>query len=131
MPDYECATGRWKTVAYRRDEMTIRIADVLMKVRRCSNMPVPSEITVVIPHAEIKRRFDECGRKIEEELILDSVTIVDSPRHESSGGHQQLPAIPYTTWRYLPGGRRSTMAQQETAVSKHGDTRIDPPGAVT
>jgi hypothetical protein len=82
--------------------MTIRIADVLMRVRRCSNMPVPSEIHVIIPHAEIRRRFDKFGRKTEEDLILDSITIVDSPVHEPLGGSPQPPSIPHTTWRYIP-----------------------------
>jgi hypothetical protein len=94
--------GRGRVVAYKRDEMTIRIADVLMKVRRCSNMPAPSEIHVIIPHAEIRRRFDKFGRKTEEDLILDSITIVDSPVHEPLGGSPHPPSIPHTTWRYIP-----------------------------
>jgi len=89
-------------VAFKRDEMTVKIADVLMRVRRCSNMPVPSEITVVIPHVQIRRQFDKCGRMTGEELILDSITIVDSPSHEPLGNSPQLPSMPRTTWRYLP-----------------------------
>ncbi|MGD0152402.1 MAG: hypothetical protein ABSC17_01365 [Thermacetogeniaceae bacterium] len=88
-----------------RDEMTIRIADVLMQVRRCSALPVPSEITVVIPHAEIRRWFYENGQLAEEELILDSLTIVDSPRHEPAAGRSQLPPPPRATWRYFPGSK--------------------------
>jgi hypothetical protein len=92
-------------VAYKRDEMTVKIADVLMKVRRCSNMPVPSEITVVVPHVEIRRQFDKYGRITEEELILDSITIVDSPRHEPLGSSPQPPFLPRATWRYIPAPR--------------------------
>jgi hypothetical protein len=92
-------------VAYKRDEMTVKIADVLMRVRRCSSMPVPSEITVVIPHVEIRRQFDKYGRLTGEELILDSITIVDSPIHEPLGSSPQPPSMPRTTWRYLPDPR--------------------------
>lgn len=88
-------------MAFERDEMSIRIADVLMKVRRCSSQPEPHEITVVIPHVEIRRRFFVDGQLAEEELILDSITIVDSPRHLPENGRPQLPG-PRTTWRYIP-----------------------------
>jgi hypothetical protein len=88
--------------------MTIRIADVLMQVRRAQRAPgaltVPSEITVVIPHAVVKRRYDKLGRVAEEELILDSITIVDSPRHEAGGRQLPLSPLPRATWRYVPGG---------------------------
>ena len=92
-------------MAYLNDEMTIKIADVLMNVQRHSSQSVPHEITVVIPHAEIRRKFDKYGRMIEEELILDSLTIVDSPRHETLGSHPQPPSLPRTTWRYIPAAK--------------------------
>jgi len=97
--------GRGRAVAFKRDEMTVKIADVLMKVRRCSNMPVPSEVTVVIPHVEIRRQFDKYGRMTGEELILDSITIVDSPSHQPLGSGPQPPYLPRATWRYLPAPR--------------------------
>ena len=87
-------------MAYLKDEMTIKIADVLMNVQTSQSLcRCRSEITVVIPHAEIRRKFDKYGRMIEEELILDSLTIVDSPRHEP-GSNPQPPSLPRTTWRY-------------------------------
>lgn len=89
-------------MAYGRDEMTIMIGDVLMRVCRSSSQMVPGEITVVIPHAEVRRRFYENGQLAEEELILDSLTIVDSPRHESAGASPQHRLPPRTTWRYTP-----------------------------
>ncbi len=100
-----------------RDEMTIKIDGVLMQVRRCSTLPVPSEITVVIPHAEIRRRFYENGQLAEEDLILDSLTIVDSPRHETAAGHPQLPPPPRATWRYFPGAKQ--INDEDPAPSKH------------
>jgi hypothetical protein len=98
----ERVAGRGRTVVYKRDEMTVKIADVLMKVRRCSSVPVPSEITVVIPHVEIRRQFDKYGKLTGEELILDSITIVDSPIHQPLGSNPQPLSMPRTTWRYLP-----------------------------
>jgi hypothetical protein len=95
--------------------MTISIADVLMKVRRWSTLLTPSEITVVIPHCEIRRRFDKYGRKTEEELILDSITIVDAPRHEPLGGNPQPPSLPRTTWRYQLAGYEA---------SPHAESRL-------
>jgi hypothetical protein len=68
-------------------------------------MPAPSEITVVIPHVEIRRQFDKYGRLTGEELILDSITIVDSPVHAPLGSSPQPPSMPRTTWRYLPDPR--------------------------
>ena len=87
-------------MTYLNDEITIKIADVLMNVQRCSSQSVPHEITVVIPHAEVRRKFDKYGRMTEEELILDSITIVDSPRHETLGSSPQPPSLPRTLWRY-------------------------------
>jgi hypothetical protein len=95
--------------------MTIGIADVLMKVRRWSTLLTPSEITVVIPHVEIRRRFDKYGRKTEEELILDSITIVDAPTHEPLGSHPQPPSLPRATWRYQLAGYEA---------SPHAESRL-------
>ncbi len=104
-------------MACQRDEMTIRIADVCMQVVRSSTLRVPSEITVVIPHAEIRRRFDMHGRMIEEEMILDSLTIVDSPRHEAAGGRLPPQSVPRAAWRFIPSGRPGSPGKNEWSRS--------------
>lgn len=86
----------------QKDEITVIVADVAMKVQRLSTIPVPHEVTVVIPRAELRRWRYHDGRLVETtETILNSITIAHSPRHESEKRNtQNRPQNAYTTWKY-------------------------------
>ncbi|MDH7578637.1 MAG: hypothetical protein QHH75_12685 [Bacillota bacterium] len=73
-------------MVFQQDEITLIIAGVTIKVRRLHSLPVPHEVTVVIPRAEIRHRRYREGKLIEEdEAILNSITIVHAPRHPPGG----------------------------------------------
>jgi hypothetical protein len=87
------------------------IGEVIMTVERHFSLPVPHEITAVIPRAEIRSWRYRNGRLSEaSELILNSVTIAHSPVHSerqqsSVSGEQLKPEGPaknsLATWKYL------------------------------
>jgi|GEM_PF-1429488 len=88
----------------QKDEITVIIADVTMKVQRLSTIPVPHEVTVVIPRAELRRSRYQDGHLIETtETILNSITISHSPRHESGRRNAQegWSQNARTTWKYF------------------------------
>lgn len=73
-------------MAFQHDEITLVIANVKIVVRRTHSLPVPHEVTVVIPRAELRRRRYSEGKLVEEdEAILNSITIVHAPRHPPAG----------------------------------------------
>lgn len=65
------------------NQLEIKIGDILIRITRCTDIPPQNELTAVIPRAEIRRRRYENGQLVgaEEEIILSSITLVDSPRH--------------------------------------------------
>ncbi|NLI11608.1 MAG: hypothetical protein GX425_03040 [Peptococcaceae bacterium] len=64
------------------NQMEIIIGDISLKITRSSAIPPSNELTVIIPRAEIRRRRYERGLLAgTEEILLSSVTLVDSPRH--------------------------------------------------
>ncbi len=90
-------------MALQKDETTINIAGVKMKVSRFSTLDVPHEVTAVIPRVELRIWRYKDGKLVEiEESILNSVTIVHAPRHPP-GGAQNAEKPRYTTWKFTPG----------------------------
>ncbi|WP_066637020.1 hypothetical protein [Desulfolucanica intricata] len=64
------------------DEAEIQIGGVSIKVTRRLSLDVPHEITAIIPRVEIRRRKYNNGQLAsEDEMILNSITIVHAPRH--------------------------------------------------
>lgn len=61
------------------DEVGICIEDLSMWVRSSSDLEVPYELTVVVPRAEITRRYVD-GRLAEVVSTYSSITIARSPR---------------------------------------------------
>jgi hypothetical protein len=76
------------------NQLEIFIGGILVKINRCSAFPPTNELSAIIPRAEIRRRYYSNGRlTAEEEIILDSVTLVDSPRQpEKTSGHPAGPS---------------------------------------
>ncbi|TEB17704.1 hypothetical protein Psfp_00195 [Pelotomaculum sp. FP] len=76
------------------NQLEITIGGIRVKINRCSTFPPTNELSAIIPRAEIRRRYYSNGRiTAEEEIILNSITLVDSPRHsEKTGGPPAGPA---------------------------------------
>ena len=82
------------------NQLEIKIGDILISIVRSAGISPQNELTAVIPRAEIRRRRYENGRLTdEEEIILISITLVDSPRCplEQVGGLTGRQAPPLTT----------------------------------
>lgn len=66
------------------NRMEIKIGDILVKIERITSTQPQNELTAVIPRVEIRRKCYQNGAPaVEEEMILNSVTLVDAPRHPS------------------------------------------------
>jgi|GEM_PF-7085227 len=77
---------------FTSDEIKIRIGQVVMKMARNFSLPWPHEVSAYIPRVEIRRRtYREGELKCEEEMILNSLTIVHAPRHPPE--HPPYPGI--------------------------------------
>ena len=64
-----------------KNQVEFIIGDIIIKIERNTTIPPKNELTAVIPKAEIRRRFYEKGCTFaEEEIILNSITLVDAPR---------------------------------------------------
>jgi hypothetical protein len=60
----------------------IEIEGVVVRVTHKVDLNVPHELTVVLPRVEIRHRYFENGQLArEDEMILNSITVVDAPRH--------------------------------------------------
>ncbi len=75
-----CGTGTLHTGENIKNQLKIKIGDVLVKITRKSSLPPENELHAVIPRVEIRRRFYYDGKPVaEEEMILNSITLVDAP----------------------------------------------------
>lgn len=96
-----------KGVALQKDEIIINIAGVTMKVSRFSTLPVPHEVTAVIPRVELRIWRYQDGKLIEiQEKILNSVTIAHAPRHPPGEEEVQPEKPSCTTWKFRPQRKR-------------------------
>jgi len=64
------------------NQLEIAIGDILVRIIRRTTIPPQNELTAVIPRAEIRlKRYQDGQLVIEKEVILNSITLVDSPLH--------------------------------------------------
>jgi len=72
----------------RGNKMEIRINGVLVKLERIGDHTPANELSAIVPRAEIHRRYFKDGRLIaEEDIIVNSLTLVDAPRHPIADSH--------------------------------------------
>ncbi|QUH19569.1 hypothetical protein [Alkaliphilus sp. B6464] len=76
------------------DCIELKLEDLYIKMNRITDKGIPHEVTVVVPRAEIREKYDENQRLIEKEVILNSITIVHAPRHPLAGPPAPPPEIP-------------------------------------
>ncbi|OIQ08129.1 hypothetical protein MTCOM_02150 [Moorella thermoacetica] len=68
------------------DEVELHIDNAVIRVIRRLTYDLPHEVSAFIPRAEIRRRRYENGRLAwEEEVILNSLTVVHSPQRPPTG----------------------------------------------
>lgn len=73
------------------DEVELHVDNAVIRVIRRLTYDLPHEVSAFIPRAEIRRRRYENGRLAwEEEIILNSLTVVHSPQRPPTG--ERLPA---------------------------------------
>ena len=61
--------------------LEIRVNNILLRIVRSSAAPPQNELSAFVPRVEMRFRRYENGRlAAEEEVILSSLTLVDSPR---------------------------------------------------
>ncbi len=63
------------------NQLEIKIENILVKITRCSGIPPQNELSAFVPRLEIRRSCYKDGRWAEEEIVLNSITLVDAPRH--------------------------------------------------
>ncbi len=66
------------------DDISVRLDDLVLSVRRHTDLDLPFEVTVVVPRAEITKRYQD-GKLVEEVLAYSSITIAHSPRPMPAG----------------------------------------------
>lgn len=71
---------RWFKELFTKDSIRLRLDGLTIDFSRCIGWPVPHEVSVFVPRAEITRKWKE-GKLIEETVILNSITVVHAPRH--------------------------------------------------
>ena len=72
-------------------ESSVRLPGLTIAFLRTTELAVPHEFSVIIPRAEIRYIWSESGQQRQAEIILNSITLVDAPRHPSAG--EQPPAV--------------------------------------
>lgn len=76
------------------DCIQVELDGLDIKLSRITNPEIPHEVTVVVPRAEIREKFDEKGSLVEREVILNSITVVHAPRHPLADPSSRVPEIP-------------------------------------
>lgn len=80
---------------YAKDEATLILPDLIIKLDRYTNLQVPQEVTMVVPRVEIRRKGQsKDGTSISTETLLNSITVVSAPRHPLAGETGEPPIIP-------------------------------------
>jgi len=73
------------------DKITLRLYGLDVEVKRKTNIDVPHEVTVVVPRVEFRKKIKDGEEDVE--IIMNSITVVHSPRHKELGTSSQPPNI--------------------------------------
>ncbi|ADL69521.1 conserved hypothetical protein [Thermoanaerobacterium thermosaccharolyticum DSM 571] len=74
------------------DKITLRLYGLDIEIERKTNIDIPHEVTVVVPRVELRKKVK--GDEEDIEIIMNSITIVHSPRHKELGISSPPPNIP-------------------------------------
>ncbi len=84
------------------DYIQLQLEDLNIQMFRVTNPDIPHEVSVIVPRAEIREKYDEDNRLVEKEVILNSITIVHAPRHPLAGPPSPPPEIPERYAKFIP-----------------------------
>lgn len=79
---------RWRAVEWKSragqaagasDAVEVRLDDLVISLLRATSSTLPHEVTVVIPRAEVFKRY-EGGKLAETRLVYSSITVSHAPR---------------------------------------------------
>lgn len=76
------------------DYISVELPGLDIKMSRITDPEIPHEVTIVVPRAEIREKYDEKGNITEKEILLNSITVVHAPRHPLAGPPSPPPEIP-------------------------------------
>ncbi|AST56658.1 hypothetical protein Thert_00454 [Thermoanaerobacterium thermosaccharolyticum] len=74
------------------DKITLKLYGLDVEIERITNIDVTHEVTVVVPRVELKKKTKDGEEDVE--IIMNSITVVHSPRHKELGTSSQPPSIP-------------------------------------
>ncbi len=78
----------------QEDSIHVELDPQDMTMTRKTDPEIPHEVTVVVPRAAIREKYNDNGQLIEKEILLNSITIVHAPRHPLAGPPAPPPEIP-------------------------------------
>jgi len=78
----------------QNDYIQLQLEGLNIQMSRITDPAIPHEVSVIVPRAEIRERYDENNRLVEREVILNSITLVHAPRHPLAGPPSPPPEIP-------------------------------------
>lgn len=81
------------------DYIQLQLEGLTIQLSRITDPAIPHEVTIVVPRAEIREKYDENNRLVEREVILNSITVVHSPRHPLAGSTEHSHEI---AARFIP-----------------------------
>ena len=91
---------------YQSDHIHVKLENLYIQMSRITDPGIPHEVTVVVPRAEIREKYDDRGSLIEKEIILNSITVVHAPRHPLAGSPStpvEPPEIPVRVYKnFIP-----------------------------
>ncbi|AKL94659.1 hypothetical protein CACET_c11940 [Clostridium aceticum] len=83
-----------KKKEHQSDHIQVELNGLDIRMQRVTSPEIPHEVTVVVPRAEIREKYDDNGHLIEKEIILNSITVVHAPRHPLADPPSPPPEIP-------------------------------------
>lgn len=105
--------GGWGNVV----ESGVHLPGLTIAFLRTTELAVPHEVSVIIPRAEIRYSWWEAGRQRQAEVILNSITLVDAPRHPTAV--EQPPAAGPTGGPARPGTEGRPAAAERATEPPH------------
>lgn len=64
------------------DDIFVNLYGLTISLQRKNLIDIPHEVTIIVPRAEVRHRYDHKNDIEETEIILSSITIAHSPRPE-------------------------------------------------
>ncbi len=84
------------------DYIQLQLEGLNIQMSRITDPAIPHEVSVIVPRAEIREKYDENNRLVEREVILNSITVVHAPRHPLAGPPSPPPEIPEEYALFIP-----------------------------